>query len=241
LLVAGPPVGSSAAIDAAGVDTDTQRANVDKTSFDILLHGLATPADVTAAASAYFQSSESFASSVASAASSIVEYQSALNRYCATRKETRGGTAVGKRIEEVGLATQSLKEKLVEVFTGSGDFSSAASLHSRTAQRVVASATEAAVAINNVGTMVKCKDMGKRRKYSILQALKKAQSQTALSDKQAGYSLSARDIICEVHNAQKSWEDCVSLLEDALNSGTKQMPGGCPAFVYPFNPSSCWM
>lgn len=90
LLVAGPPVGSSAAIDAAGVDTDTQRANLDKTSFDMLLHGLAIPADVTAAA--YFRSNESFASSVESAASSIVEYQGALNRYCATRKETAGAT-----------------------------------------------------------------------------------------------------------------------------------------------------
>jgi hypothetical protein len=90
----------------------------------------ATPADVTAAASAYFQSNESFASSIASAASSIVEYQGALNRYCATRKQTKGGTAVGKRIEEVRLVMQSMKEKLVEVFTGSGDFSSAASLHS---------------------------------------------------------------------------------------------------------------
>jgi hypothetical protein len=111
---------------------------------------------VTTAASTYFQSNESFASSITSAASSVVEYQSALNRYCATRKEaTRGATAVGRRIEEVRLVMKSLKEKPVEVYTGSGDFTSAALLHSRTAQRVVASATEAAVAINNIGTMVR--------------------------------------------------------------------------------------
>ena len=54
------------------------------------------------------------------------------------------------------------------------------------------------------------------RNVNVLQVLQKALKQTALTDKQAGYSLSAHDIMIEVHNTESSWADSISKLEDAL-------------------------